>query len=88
MIRLPCPYCGLRDASEFGYVDEQQRRPSPGRAGIAGWRSYLYLRRNPAGWNHELWLHRSGCGRYLTVERHTVTNEVRAVGPPRPGGGA
>jgi sarcosine oxidase, subunit delta len=28
----------------------------------------------------EDWYHGSGCRRYFTVERHTVTNEVRSAG--------
>lgn len=85
MILLPCPHCGPRDAAEFAYVDERQARPDPNRATPQRWRGYLYLRRNPAGWTDELWFHRAGCGRFLTVERHTVTNEVR-VRPPAEGG--
>lgn len=54
-------------------------RPDPNAVDPATWRSYLYLRDNPAGWVDETWLHRSGCRRYLAAERHTVTNEIRAV---------
>jgi heterotetrameric sarcosine oxidase delta subunit len=81
MFLLPCPHCGPRDAAEFGYVDERLARPDPNRATPQEWRRYLYLRNNPAGWTSELWLHRAGCGRYLTVERHTGTGAVRAVRP-------
>lgn len=79
MIALPCPNCGSRDASEFHYVGERHARPDPATATPQRWRAYLYLRENPAGWVDETWLHRAGCRRYLVVERHTVTNEVRRV---------
>lgn len=79
MIRLDCPNCGLRNVDEFRYVGERHARPDPGTVQPAAWRSYLYLRDNPAGWVDETWLHRSGCRRYLVVERHTVTNDVRSV---------
>jgi heterotetrameric sarcosine oxidase delta subunit len=76
MMRLPCPHCGPRDAAEFGYVGERTARPDPNAATPQQWRGYLYLRRNPAGWADELWLHRAGCGRHLSVSRHTVTGEI------------
>ena len=79
MILLPCAWCGPRDATEFqqcrrGWSRAPTRRPRPPR--VAG---YLYLRANPCGWTTETWYHRMGCRRYIKVERHTETNEVRAV---------
>ena len=79
MILLDCPNCGPRDASEFRCSGERHGRPDPGVATPEQWRAYLYLRDNTAGWVSETWLHRAGCRRYLVVERHTVTNEVREV---------
>ncbi|HEX6335800.1 MAG TPA: sarcosine oxidase subunit delta [Jiangellaceae bacterium] len=79
MLLLPCPHCGPRDAAEFGYVGERVARPDPNAATPQHWRSYLYLRRNPAGWTDELWLHRAGCGRYLAISRNTVTGECRST---------
>lgn len=79
MIELDCPNCGRRNVSEFRHVGERHTRPDPNASDPLVWRSYLYLRANPAGWVDEMWLHRSGCRRYLAVERHTVTNEIRSV---------
>lgn len=79
MILIPCPHCGPRNVSEFRYVGESIPRPDPNAATPQQWRAYLYERRNPAGWVGESWYHRSGCGRYLRVERNTITNEVRTV---------
>jgi heterotetrameric sarcosine oxidase delta subunit len=79
VILLSCPNCGPRNATEFRYLGESHGRPDPNTATPQEWRAYLYLRDNPAGWVSETWLHRAGCRRYLVVERHTVTNEVRAV---------
>jgi len=81
MITIPCPYCGPRNTSEFRYVGEQGSRPDPNRTTPAEWRSYLYTQSNEAGWVAETWWHGSGCRRYLIVERHTVTNEVRTIQP-------
>ena len=77
MIEIPCPWCGPRDAAEFGYAGELIARPDPRATPVGQWRSYVHQRRNAAGWTAEWWFHRAGCRRYLVVERHTVTNEVR-----------
>ena len=79
MIELHCPNCGPRNVDEFRYVGERRVRPDPATADPVAWRTYLYLRVNPAGWTDETWLHRNGCRRYLVVERHTVSNVVRSV---------
>jgi len=50
------------------------------------WRVYLYERANPAGWTTETWFHTMGCRRFISVERHTVTNEIRSARPV--GGGS
>jgi heterotetrameric sarcosine oxidase delta subunit len=84
MILLPCAWCGPRDASEFQHVGEVVARPDPATASPAQWRGYLYLRANPCGWTTETWYHRMGCRRYIKVERHTETNEVRAGDQPPP----
>ncbi|MBA2463926.1 MAG: sarcosine oxidase subunit delta [Nocardioidaceae bacterium] len=81
MILLPCPWCGPRDAEEFGYVGEMHARPDPLTTSTEQWRDYLYLRRNVAGWTTERWYHRMGCRRYLLVERDTTTNAVRPSDP-------
>jgi sarcosine oxidase, subunit beta len=75
-----CPWCGARDASEFRYVGESGNRPDPATVTAEQWRLYLYFHANPRGWVRENWYHGSGCRRFFTVERHTVTNEVRTAG--------
>lgn len=85
MILIPCPHCGPRNSSEFRYAGEQSRRPDPNSSDIVVWRAYLYTRSNLAGWTTENWFHRAGCGRYVTVERHTGTNAIRASRPPGAG---
>lgn len=76
---LPCPWCGPRGAGEFRFVGEAGARPDPATATPEQWRGYLYFHANPRGWSTETWYHRAGCRRYLRVERHTETHEVRAV---------
>lgn len=80
MMLLLCPWCGTRDAGEFRYVGESGTRPDPATVTAEQWRRYLYFHANPRGWVREDWYHGSGCRRYFTVERHTVTNEVRSAG--------
>jgi heterotetrameric sarcosine oxidase delta subunit len=78
MLLLPCPWCGPRNDSEFRYVGEARPRPDPAHTSIQDWRAYLYDRANPCGWVTEHWFHRSGCRRFVTFERHTLTHEIRS----------
>lgn len=81
MLQLPCPHCGPRGATEFTYVGEATGRPDPASCDIVTWREHLYERDNVLGWAGEHWFHRAGCGQYLRVERHTLTNEIKIVVP-------
>jgi len=81
VIRIPCPYCGGRNSSEFRHVGETGSRPDPATATPGQWRAYLYERSNPMGWTTETWFHTMGCRRFVRVERHTVTNEIRSAQP-------
>jgi sarcosine oxidase subunit delta len=78
VILLPCPYCGPRNASEFRYVGEMSERPDPNATSTEEWRTFLYVRDNPAGWTTETWFHSAGCRQHFVAERHTVSNEVRS----------
>jgi sarcosine oxidase subunit delta len=77
-MRLPCPYCGSRDLSEFTYLGDASRaRPSSEGDGTeAALVDYTYLRDNPAGPHKEFWYHAQGCRSWLVVERDTRTHEV------------
>lgn len=77
MIRLDCPNCGPRNASEFRYGGEYNPRPrAPLTVDDADWTDYIYMRRNRMGVQTEWWYHRNGCGTWFLAERHTRTNEV------------
>ncbi len=84
MLVVPCPSCGPRNAADLRYSGESHSRPDPSATSPDEWRAYLYLRDNPAGWLRETWYCRSGCRRWFTLERNTVTNEFR--NPPQPVG--
>ncbi len=79
-MRIPCPYCGLRDSSEFSYLgDATVRRPVPAATDEHAMHDYVYLRTNPAGPHSEFWYHASGCHAWLVVSRDTLTHEIGAA---------
>jgi sarcosine oxidase subunit delta len=77
-MRIPCPFCGERDLSEFAYLgDAKAERPDP--AALNARRLFvdsIYQRDNPAGPHDELWYHASGCRTWLRVTRNTLTHEI------------
>jgi sarcosine oxidase, subunit delta len=83
MLHIPCPWCGLRDETEFRYGGEAgvAYPADPDTVDDAAWSEYLFVRSNPKGWFKERWVHTSGCRQWFTVERHTVSYEIR---DPRP----
>ncbi|HEX6303481.1 MAG TPA: sarcosine oxidase subunit delta [Anaerolineales bacterium] len=74
MFQLPCPNCGLRNASEFRFGGEITHRPSG--EDQREWADYVYNRQNAAGVQEEWWYHRSGCQRWFKARRNTATNEI------------
>lgn len=81
-MRIPCPFCGERDVSEFAYLgDATVDRPAPDTSDApVRFFEAVYLRDNPRGPHHELWYHASGCRGWLRVERDTASHAVgRAV---------
>lgn len=82
MFRIPCPHCGPRNRTEFHHVGERSSRPDPRSTTPGEWRSYLYGQRNFADWTTETWYHGAGCRRFVTVDRHTATNEIRPTVEP------
>jgi heterotetrameric sarcosine oxidase delta subunit len=81
MLRIPCPFCGVRDESEFRYRGDATRRRPQGDAPLDAFLAYVYERDNPRDWHTEWWLHTAGCRRLLKVLRHTLTHEIRSVEP-------
>jgi len=78
MLVIVCPNCGPRNDNEFSFRGEVISRPSVD-ADPSTWRRYLYMRANTSGWQGERWFHVSGCRRFLDIERHNVSNEIRMV---------
>jgi sarcosine oxidase subunit delta len=67
---VPCPRCGLREATEFVCAGEGTPHP----AAAEGLADALYARANVKGPVEELWWHKFGCRRWLRLRRDTATN--------------
>jgi heterotetrameric sarcosine oxidase delta subunit len=76
-MRIPCPYCGERDLSEFVYIgDAAYRRPKASADGGEDFYDAVYLRDNPAGPHQEWWYHIHGCRSVLAVTRNTRNHQI------------
>ncbi len=77
MQQFPCPFCGLRNETEFHFAFEAGHpRPEPAKdVSDAEWAKYLYLHKAPKGKSSEIWLHLT-CHEYFILHRDTVTREV------------
>ena len=87
MLRIECPWCGLRDEPEFSYGGETHIARPPADCGDEEWAQYLFFRSNPKGNHAERWCHSYGCGQWFNVLRDTVSQEIVAVyrmGEPHP----
>ncbi len=79
MLRIPCPYCGTRDESEFRFGGESHVERPGLEVSDAEWADYLFNRNNPKGLHYERWCHTYGCGQWFNVVRDTFTHEIYAV---------
>ena len=76
MLSIPCPWCGDRDETEFGYGGEADLARPPASVSNAEWSDYLFMRKNTKGVHRERWHHAFGCRRWFVVVRDTTTNRV------------
>ena len=83
MLRISCPYCGLRDQVEFQFGGETHitRPESPEQASDSEWANYMFYRDNIKGLHYERWVHTFGCRQWFNVARDTVTHEINKVFP-------
>jgi len=87
VLRLSCPYCGVRDETEFGYGGEAGivRPARPDLLSDDEWADYLFMRTNTRGLLTELWCHTAGCRQWLSVTRDTCSSRVvKMPAPVRP----
>ena len=85
MLRLNCPFCGLRDHHEFAYLEDASvQMPSFEDTSVKAWFEAVFLRKNPRGIHVEHWHHIHGCRMILRVERNTQTHEIMKVEAAHP----
>lgn len=79
MIRINCPYCGLRDHSEFRYGGDGSIIYPPVEGDAEDWQQAVFERKNIKGVQWETWHHVLGCRAWLLVERDTLTHDISSV---------
>lgn len=81
MLQIICPWCGVREESEFSYGGEAHivRPLDTDALSDAQWGEYLFMRKNPRGLHKEQWVHTYGCRRWFNVERNTLTYQIKTV---------
>lgn len=79
MLRISCPYCGIRDEGEYVFGGPTHITRPALEVSDTEWTDYLFNRDNSGGPHFERWLHAFGCGRWFNVMRDTVTNEILAI---------
>ncbi|GJL81185.1 MAG: sarcosine oxidase subunit delta [marine bacterium B5-7] len=84
MLKIECPWCGVRDQSEFSYGGEAHivRPENPDALSDEQWGDYLFFRDNTKGVHREQWCHGAGCRRWFNAVRDTVTYRIMAVYRP------
>lgn len=90
MMLIPCPWCGPRDENEFHYGGQADVHypANPELVSDEEWARFLFFRDNPKGVFAERWSHASGCRRWFTVHRDTVTNAIQPARTSREHAGA
>ena len=81
MLNIPCPFCGLRDETEFNFGGPAHLTRPELTATDVQWTHYLYHRENPNGLYRERWLHSFGCGQWFNMLRDTSTHEILRAYP-------
>jgi sarcosine oxidase subunit delta len=76
MLRIPCPFCGPRDHTEFSYEGDATVVYPALDASEEEWFEAVFLRDNPRGPHSEVWHHLQGCRAFLIVERDTLSHEI------------
>ena len=83
MIKIDCPFCGVRNHEEFTYGGSAEvKRPHFNDEGAnisEKWIDYVYYRPNPRGINHEYWHHSFGCRSWLLIARDTTNHEIHKI---------
>ena len=85
MLRIECPFCGLRNHDEFTYLEDGSvAMPALDNTNDEAWYESVFLRDNPRGMHVEDWHHTQGCRMVLRVSRNTLTHQIISVAPAHP----
>lgn len=85
MLRIDCPFCGLRNHHEFTYLEDGSvTMPDLSEAAEEAWYEAVFLRENPRGTHIEDWHHTQGCRMVVRVKRDTATHKILSVEPAHP----
>lgn len=79
MLRIQCPWCGLRDEQEFEFGGPSHIARPAAEVNDLQWSDYLFGRDNPKGIHFERWYHRYGCERWFNLARDTVSHAILTV---------
>lgn len=79
MIRIPCPFCGVSDHTEFTYGGDGSIQYPALDAPLQDWHAAVFERDNILGRQTESWHHVFGCRQWLLIERDTLTHEIYAA---------
>lgn len=82
MQQIPCPWCGVRDETEFRFGGEAPLSRPAAEVDDAAWAAYLFDTENAKGLARERWFHRHGCGGWFVLVRDTLTHEIRGAHAP------
>jgi sarcosine oxidase subunit delta len=85
MIRIHCPFCGVRDHSEFSYGGDASVEYPSLDAAVDDWLEAVFERENIDGVQFETWHHLHGCRMWIVVERNTNNHEIHSVRPAHKG---
>ena len=85
MLRINCPFCGLRNHNEFTYLEDGSgEMPALDNTDSEAWYEAVFLRDNPRGMHIENWHHTQRCRMVLRVSRDTLTHQIFSVEPAHP----
>ncbi len=78
MLKIPCPFCGPRNETEFVHGGPLKERRPENTAEIddGAWVEYLTVPHNPLGPVRERWWHVRGCGLWFTLTRDTRSHDL------------
>lgn len=84
MLLIECPWCGVRDQTEFACHGEAHivRPEDPQALSEEQWGDYVFFRTNPKGLHFERWEHSHGCRRWFNVVRNTLSDRIYATYKP------